>query len=203
MAPPSSELQEQATLRVQLEIKNAMNNQGTHKAFICKADLDGIWRSSTNIRSIFRSSPEWTDNDLDNIRNNFVKIISILVTINSAKTDQFRELFYTFKGGERTRTDKDLPFTEEETVFLGTDQIMFLENQYAFLPVIIEESDEIQTQEVQPQYRLPFLKEGQLALGCGGFGTVFKVLVASRHLRTKVDAGTYFNEEVSYQCSLY
>jgi serine/threonine protein kinase len=200
--PQSYKLQEQTKRSVQLEIKDATYNQGTHKAFICKVDLESIWRNSTKIRTIFGSSPAWTDNELDNIQNNFVKIISILVSINSAQVNQFRELFYAFRGGGRDRTDKDLPFTEDETHFLGADQELFLEKQYAFLPVTIEQSDESQTQEVEQQYRLPFLEEG-LALGCGGFGTVFKVKVAPRYLRTKVDDETHFNEEVSCQCSFY
>ena len=150
-------------------------SQDPGKAFICDDDVDRIWSNGNGINGLLNS---WPDDKIEQIRKDFVKILSILVLIGAgALLNDYCESYLD----NPEFTDYKLPFGEEKLLnFLDKGRSpLFLEQQYKFLPAVIKENCH---QEIPPHSRLPFESENESARG--GFGTIDEVSVAPGCLRS-------------------
>ena len=120
---------------------------------------------------------------IEDARDNFKKIFSILIEIGWNEWSRFREIFWDHGDGEgdRTRVDKDLPFVLEEMRrddFLGDVYASkFMKQQFTFIPICIEAGKH---NKALPGLRLPFVNENTELIGKGGFGEVTKEVIAYR-----------------------
>jgi hypothetical protein len=186
---------DEAKLKIQGKIDEAMKNRDTNYSFVCKSDIEQLWHFDDDIRVIFPTTPTWTEHELAKIRENFILTISILVYINWPETQDFRSRFFHFNEGGKQRTDNQLPYPiKNDLSFLGGCQSMFFDMQWRFKPVIIEQHRKAHLQVVNPLARLPFVEEKKRIIGCGGFGKVHKVRVAPNYLERE---GGYINPRVS------
>ena len=157
------------------------------KAFVCPQDLASIW-SIERVHSLFPAGT-WTTEQASLISVDLAKILSVLI-LNGAKDVilQLRSGFFennasAFYYAGKHLNDKCLPLDIPDITFLDAPRRdLFYEKQFIFIPVIIEESHNQNTQDVHIHYRLPFEYE-EKGIGCGAYGTVSKVGIASRHLR--------------------
>ena len=163
-----------------MEITDAINlkmhRPYTPHMFICKNDLDQIW-ADHSLSGIF---PSFSSDERQNIRNNFIRVLSMLIHVGWTDLSRFRPLFLREPG----RDDSHLPF--EDLNFLGKFGPAVSFNQHAFKPVVIEEHNERYIQGISPKLRLPFIEEPEF-LGKGGYGSVTKRVIAPRYLWNKED----------------
>ena len=147
--------------------------------FISGSELRAVWEHY-DLSTIFPQRG-WTFEQYQQIRNEYLKILSILIWIGWRDlVGQFRALFFT----RPDRKDRNLPIAEENLSFLGGSALTFYVMQYAFVPVVIHDMDKMHVHRLGPLERLPFIEE-TYAIGCGGFGEVSKVVIAPRCLHRK------------------
>lgn len=154
----------------------------TNRSFITEDQIHSIW---DRLLSTDFSEPGMpNDNDVPMPRDintrgkELLKIVSILVLIHWDHWSDFQSIFFLTGGLPRLeRTDAELPFTYEvlkQPDFLGGYATLFRDNQFAFLPIIIEEGhDQVYTQN----YRLPIVSESK-DVETGSYGEVTQVSVA-------------------------
>ena len=182
--------------RTVLDIQNAIRRsmylqKDMAHMFICKHDLRLLW-ADCPLQSIF---PSFSPGERQSIRQDYICVLSILIYIAWSDWNRFRPLFLKQPG----RKDADLPFQDLD--FLGTSEQMFSSYQYAFTPVVIEEHNQKHIQEIQTEYRLPFINDPE-DMRMGGYGSVTKRVIAPRCLRNKED--TKENSEVcSYSLHMF
>ena len=157
-------------------INRTMHRQHTPHMFICKHDLDRIWAD----HSLNNYFPKLTLEERRSIRENYLRVLSILIHAGWTDLSRFRPLFLREAG----RDDAHLPF--QDLSFLGDFRPTFSFHQYAFTPIVIEEHNERYIQAISPQLRLPFIEEPEL-MGIGGYGSVTKRVIARRCLWNKQD----------------
>ena len=162
-------------LDIQGAINRKMHRRQTPHRFICKRDLDLIWADHP-LRNIF---PKFEQRDYESIRDSYICVLSILILIN---WPDLRSHFRPFFLREPERDDEHLPFTDLD--FLGASGQVFSDYQHAFKPVIIEEHSQKHIQDIQSEYRLPFINEPE-DVRLGGYGSVTKRIVAPRCLKNK------------------
>ena len=154
------------------------HHENESSKFICEHELKDVW-AGFSIEAVF-SSASWTPRESQMIRKDLLKILSILILINWPDLDeQFRPVF--FDRLEYGMKDESLPFSIEAVEGLENSRYMFFQEQYTFIPAVIEEHDEAFIQEIHPKIRLPF-RERSLEIGTGGYGEVRKVEIAPRCL---------------------
>ena len=166
---------------VQNAILQRMKQQHEHdrsKMFICEHDLKAVWEDH-NLTDIFPSET-WTKSELRVIRTHLLKILSIVIWINwPFLRERFRQVFFSrLNQGIR---DDDLPFSLEMMTGLGYSRHMFYQEQFAFIPAVIEEHEETYIQVIPREIRLPF-RQKSAEIGSGGYGEVKKVEIAPRCL---------------------
>ena len=164
---------------IRSKMYNSDDPSDTAKVFITEYNLELAWRDHDLI-TIFPSS-KFTKENRDNIRARFIRVLSILILIGWSNEDlltKFRSQFLRATG----REDKDLPLAEENLAFLDTSTFVFWQQQFAFCPAIVEESDYSHIQEIEKDKRLPFSGK-PVQVGDGAYGTVSKVVIAPRCLR--------------------
>lgn len=155
-------------------IKRKMHRQRTAHVFICKYDLEQVWAD----RPLSQIFPSYKSEDWEDIRGNYICVLSILVYIGWTDMSRFRPLFLREVG----RDDANLPFTD--LTFLGTSGHMFSLHQHEFKPVIIEERNERYIQNIPTEHRLPFIHDPEF-MGNGSYGSVTKRVIATRCLRNE------------------
>ena len=167
-------------LSIQEAIHQKMHhNQNPSKMFISESDLRTVWQEYT-LSSIFPNQ-RWTMDQWRRIRTEYLKVLSILILIDwTPLAENFRALFYMYPD----RRDESLPFSKDKLSFLGTSALIFFQSQFAFLPVVIQDKDEMFVHNLKPLERLPFIEEA-CDIGSGGFGDVTKVMIAPRCLLSK------------------
>lgn len=151
--------------------------KGDLNMFICDHELREVWEHY-DLTPIFPTG-SWSDADRRHIRNEYLKVLSILIVTPGLdlKPNQFREHFFK----RPDRNDASLPLLGDLSTFLGLSAYHFQQWQYAFIPVVIKECDTMFVQEVKSEERLPFM-ENSSEIGSGGFGIVSKVFIAPRCL---------------------
>lgn len=180
--PPSvvaaqSEGRREVTLRnIADQLHGCMRrSQDPGKAFICDGDVDRIWSNGNGIKGLLNG---WPDDKIEQIRKDFVKILSILVLVGA---DALLNIYCESYLHNPEFTDYKLPFGKEKLLnFLDEGRSpLFLEQQYKFLPAVIKENCH---QVIPLHFRLPFEYENEIARG--GFGTIDEVSVAPGCLRS-------------------
>lgn len=160
-------------------IENAMRHRhDLSKRFICEPDLRQIW-GTFGLQTIFPSR-SWNTQTIDVIRNEYLKVLSILIYVGITPSDLMAHFRAQFVGYPNQRSDRNLPLHSKELSFLqGRLRRAFCEEQYAFIPVVIEERENSHVQIVESERRLPFL-EGSVEIGWGGYGRITEVTIAPR-----------------------
>lgn len=166
--------------RIREKIKNAIYNKGIYgKEFVSETDLHTIWDYRLqDFLGVLGKTLD--DDDLLYIRENLLKILSILVAIGWSEWHRFYNVFLEpMKDHRRSRLDKSIPFdldVLEHRSFLGDWGRNFRDNQYMFYPIMVEEGKALEYERWRP---VPFiLKEGE-ELGRGNYGVVRKEAIAA------------------------
>ncbi|KAL1593243.1 hypothetical protein SLS60_010851 [Paraconiothyrium brasiliense] len=149
---------------------------------ILPKELNDSWTS--RYRQFYKRQrwyrPEWDEHDL---LKNYHGIISILIMIRFTDWNEFGRLFI-----ELNRDDKAIPFEHDKLVddsFLGSDIGKdFWKEQWKFCPLVIKESETAikLTGKEEVHRRFPFV-EMEERIGDGASCTVYKQVIAARHLR--------------------
>lgn len=158
------------------------------KPFIIQSDLRNIWRDARKITSII--GDEWTKPELEAIHACMYKILSILVYIGAKEClRDFRHLFPR-DGDGPLFMDSDLPLKDKAPLAFMSVQLQdqFIEQQFMFIPFVIQEMEGSVTQSVAPQFRLPF-EHITKNIGVGGYGKVDQVKIPRGYLRTRRSTG--------------
>ena len=169
---------------IQKAINSRMHRQKEpDRKFICRHDLDQVWKSSPPIEKIF---PNFDAKECESVRTEYICVLSILIYIDWSDWSLFRPNI--LRPGHK---DLDLPFNDLN--FLGTSGQVFSDHQYSFTPVVIEKHRKAHIQFIKPEVYLPFIEEPDF-LGKGGYGSVTRRVIAPRCLVDK--EGKSENSEV-------
>ena len=164
---------------IRTRMYNADDPSDASRVFICEHNLQRAWRDH-DLKTIFPSS-KFSSEERETIRDRFLRALSVLILIGWSGDDlvnRFRSQFLRVEG----REDKDLPLDEEKLGFLDTSSFMFWQQQFAFCPATIEESESSHIQRIKTDKRLPFTGK-PIEVGGGAYGSVSQVTIAPRCLR--------------------
>ena len=159
---------------------NSDDPSDASKVFICEHNLELAWRGH-DLKNIFPST-KFDNEDRKVIRESFIRVLSILLLIGWSIKDlknKFRPLF--LRAG---REDNKFPLPEEQLSFLDTSSFIFWQQQFAFYPAIIQESETSYIQEIEKNRRLPFSGK-PVEVGHGGYGRVSRESIAPRCLQNR------------------
>jgi hypothetical protein len=180
----ASQFLEENDLHTKITMDFMCNREIEGEEFIPQRALLDIWRNRLpDFLRILGCSPN--DQNLGYIRDNLLKILSILVAIEWLEWNKFHLIFLApMKDPFARRLDKSLPFPLNELVddsFLGRRMgEKFWKMQYAFIPIVIEEGVE----KGYPAWkRLPFIQSERKHLGTGIYGSVTKEVIAVHQFR--------------------
>ncbi|XRM42414.1 hypothetical protein ABZX51_005631 [Aspergillus tubingensis] len=165
--------------------------------FVSHQDLLKLWQTEDRIHKVLYTDRR-IDDDLQNIQDNFIAILSTLVSIEATHClANFRSLFLA-----GNITDKDLPLEREQIeTFLPdqTQQVDRFDNiQCNFCPTVISCTTPLH--RVSSKRRLPFEITPE-KLGIGGFGEVELVTITPRYWET--DSKTYNNFAYKVACKKF
>ncbi|PWY91786.1 kinase-like protein [Aspergillus sclerotioniger CBS 115572] len=152
--------------------------------FIRRHDLVKVWQNESRIHRLLYND-QLTPEDVHDIQENFIAILSILVSIEAI--DSIRNFRSTFPIG--TISDRDLPLEREQIEMFLPDRPALVRRfddvQCEFCPVPIWRTRSLQS--VPRKCRLPFT-DPPTRLGVGGFGEVDLVAIAPRYWKVDEDA---------------
>jgi len=170
--------------------KGTFRSEDPGKAFICEHAVRNIWSNRNDIKDLLNCG-QWNDDDIGLIQRDFIKILSILILIGS---DALLNLYCKKYLLNPEFTDHKLPFDERKLLeFLDPRSApRFQEQQYKFIPVLIEEDSLDNHHEIPPQFRLPFIYEGS-EIGRGGYGIIDEVCIAPGYLRSRNGSSNWPN----------
>ena len=164
--------------------------------FITLHILEKIWtdeRLADLFAGIELSEEQW----LPRLKEDYLKILSILIVMSWSKWSQFKAIFVDHPG----RKDQDLPLNESDldgTPFDKAQLQKFVESQPQFLPEMIMENRD---RDCTPVYRMPFEAAPELVSDKGSYSSVVqKVVVVSRQYRDREGEA---NADVSILLSQY
>ncbi|PYH34244.1 kinase-like protein [Aspergillus neoniger CBS 115656] len=165
--------------------------------FISHQDLLQIWQTEDRIHKVLYTDRR-IDDDLQNIQDNFIAILSTLVSIEATHClANFRSLFLA-----GNITDKDLPLEREQIETFLPDQPQqvgrFDQIQCDFCPTVISCTTPLHC--VSSKRRLPFEITPE-KLGIGGFGEVKLVTITPRYWET--DSKSYNNFAYQVACKKF
>lgn len=160
------------------------NREFPRERFISLRTLEEIWTVDCLGRFLDILDMD-SDADVLYVRNNLIKVLSILVAIRWDDWSKFERIFLEGEG-RRLREDHSLPFALsalEDDSFLGMSFASdFLNVQHAYIPIVVEQGES----KIYPRTRpLPFLKSQSSQIGVGGFGVVTKEVVACHQFMPK------------------
>ncbi|BCS15902.1 hypothetical protein AKAW_02195 [Aspergillus luchuensis IFO 4308] len=165
--------------------------------FISRQDLLKIWQTKDRIQKVLYTDRR-IDDDLQNIQDNFIAILSILVSIEATHClANFRSLFLA-----GNITDKDLPLEREQIETFLPDRSQQVDRfdyiQCEFCPIVISCTTPLHC--VSSKRRLPFEIEPE-KLGIGGFGEVELVTITPRYWET--DSKSYNDSAYLVACKKF
>ena len=164
---------------IRTRMYNADDPSDASRLFICEHNLQRAWRDH-DLKTIFPST-KFSPEERETIRERFLRVLSVLILIGWSGDDlvnKFRSQFLRVEG----REDINLPLDEGKLGFLDISSFMFWQQQFAFCPAIIEESESSHIQRIKTDKRLPFTGK-PVEVGGGAYGTVSQVTIAPRCLR--------------------
>lgn len=130
---------------------------GTNKDFVTQHDLENVWTSS-RLKELFTGLIWAGDQFLDSAREKRTKILSILIKIRWNRWEDFKRVFVDSPG----MLDTDLPISDIQVLenALGDAPLAFefQTSQYVFLPIIIQENQDV---EYLHDFRWPFTEESK------------------------------------------
>ncbi|GFN16654.1 kinase-like protein [Aspergillus tubingensis] len=183
-------------------IKNDLENHTKRRLepasrFISYQDLLKIWQTEDRIHKVLYTDRR-IDDDLQNIQDNFIAILSTLVSIEATHClANFRSLFLA-----GNITDKDLPLEREQIETFLPDQSQQVDRfdniQCNFCPTVISCTTPLHC--VSSKRRLPFEIKPE-KLGIGGFGEVELVTITPRYWET--DSKSYYNFAYKVACKKF
>ncbi|PYH65675.1 kinase-like protein [Aspergillus vadensis CBS 113365] len=165
--------------------------------FISHQDLLEIWQTEDRIHKVLYTDRR-IDDDLQNIQDNFIAILSTLVSIEATHClANFRSLFLA-----GNITDKDLPLEREQIETFLPDQSELVDQfeiiQCEFCPTVISCTTPLHC--VSSKRRLPFEIKPE-KLGIGGFGEVELVTITPRYWETA--SKSYYNFAYKVACKKF
>ncbi|KAF2097251.1 kinase-like protein [Rhizodiscina lignyota] len=188
--PPYSQSNQQRGDGIELIYKQLLDakkdpNNKYCKPFIVQDDLNRIWGDPRNVARVIGSG--WADQEVDVIRSFMKKILSILVVVDARDClRDFHRNMYPSNSSGPVLTDADLPIEEHDRLDFLTPQKrdQFIEQQYMFIPYVIEEYATPETHKVDSRRRLPF-ESIKKNIGVGGYGKVDEVRIPRGYLKSK------------------
>lgn len=117
--------------------RHIVNQEDDSKAYIRYADIREAWSGFHTIRNALHSA-NLVDDEIEEIRHNSLRFISILVYIGAWDVlYDFRAQFYDEQGRKPLYKDCALPLKNDQVEFLSTSILRrhFLNQQYLFIPV--------------------------------------------------------------------
>ena len=170
---------------IRTRMYNADDPSDASRVFICEHNLQRAWKDHA-LTTIFPQT-KYSPEEIKTIRDRFLRVLSVLILIGWSSDDlvnKFRSQFLRAVG----REDKYLPIDEGKLEFLDTSSFMFWQQQFAFCPTIVEESEHSHIQRIETDRRMPFCGK-PVEVGGGAYGRVSQVTIAPRCLR-HTDNGT-------------
>jgi hypothetical protein len=170
---------EENDLHTKITMESMYNREIEGEEFIPQKALRDIWRNRLHeFLSILGCRPN--DQDLRYIRDNLLKILSILVAIEWTEWNKFHNIFLVrVEDSFPRRSDESIPFPLndlQDDSFLGRRMGgKFWKEQSAFIPIVIEEGLD---KEYPARKRLPFIYSERKHLGTGSYGSVTKEVIA-------------------------
>ena len=190
--------------RARDEIWSAMYRNGddedASQSFITRDRLQGVWLETQGqdacLLDEFRQyMPTVSRGD---VKDHLLSILSILILIHWDNWVYFTKSFGLEDGQLK---DADLPLSPEQCRAAihssASDVRLFRQQQYAFIPIPIEQKP--RPPFLEPEWRLPLTYQGEKNEE-GAFGTVYKVKIAKGYLRSKEGKP---NDAVSSENSLF
>jgi hypothetical protein len=158
------------------------------KRFMTEKVQKEIWTTERNLVK-FGGFLQLKNDDLNIVERDLLQTLTILVRISWRNWARFKEIFleHHTASGNRDRTDRAIcEYTFEGLVsdsFLASAEKAqsFLDNRYAFQPLIIEEGSIIVNSD--EGWRLPFQNEDRKVIGYGSYGEVTEEVIAARQFR--------------------
>ena len=144
--------------------------------FITEQDLKRLWKEKE--LSLVLDRFEFSLTQLTEIQIHYIKVLSILIVLDF--TDSFKELYLGLR--KAGLNDIHLPLAQEQlrSIWGSTRHRSFFKEQYAFCPLVIEDTDNAATIRVDARIRLPFEKVELIAEG--GFGDVDRVTIPPHYI---------------------
>ena len=180
---------------IRTEMYNADDPSDASRVFICEHNLHTAWRDH-DLKSIFPPT-KYSPEEIKTIRDRFLRVLSVLILVGWSSDDlvnKFRPQFLRAAG----REDSDLPLDREKLEFLDTSSFMFWQQQFAFCPAIILESEYSHIQRIEKERRLPFSGK-PVEVGGGAYGRVSQIIIAPRCLRHAENSTDNFKVICHYQ----
>jgi len=157
------------------------SSERENSKIILPEELDTFWGPLS--RRQFYTNQSWHDHtwNQSNYMAGYHKVMSILILAQFRDWANFKHIFI-----DKGRSDKRLLFSKEELQaedFLGSDFApYFWDNQWIVCPLVIKErEDPYELTGIQAERRFPYIEPGK-EIGNGATGTVFKQVIATRHL---------------------
>ena len=149
--------------------------------FITPHILEKIW-TDERLADLFAGTELSEGPWLSRLKDDYLKILSILIVMSWNKWSQFKGIFIDHPG----RADQDLPLNESDidgTHFDKAQLQKFVESQSQFLPTTIIENTDI---DCTPVFQMPFETAPEMVSDKGSYSSVVeKVVVVSRHYRDR------------------
>ena len=164
---------------IRTRMYNADDPSDASRVFICEHNLQRAWRDH-DLKTIFPPS-KYSLEEIETIRDRFLRVLSVLILIGWSSDDLLNKFRFQFLRAAG-REDNDLPIERERLEFLDTSSLMFWQQQFAFCPAIILESEYSHIQRIETYRRLPFSGK-PVEVGGGAYGRVSQVTIAPRCLR--------------------
>lgn len=181
--------------------RNSFKRGDPSAQFITNFQLEQIWTAERFEKFVDIVCLKVGRLSIQTVKQNFMKTISILVTMHWSEWSRFGEIYLEDpeSDGSFDRADHALHLLEleslEEDDFLGRDWAWhFLLYRPLFLPIIVEKGSH---NIYGKQWRLPFTnpesKEDKL-MGQGAYGEVTREVIACRQYLEGTTTGKYPNE---------
>lgn len=149
--------------------------------FITLHILEKIW-TDERLADLFAGTELSEGRWLPRLKDEYLKILSILVVMSWNKWSRFKAVFIDHPG----RADQDLPLHESDidgTHFDKSQMQKFVESQSQFLPTTIIENTDI---DCTPVFQMPFETAPKMVSDKGSYSSVVeKVVVVSRQYQDR------------------
>ena len=149
--------------------------------FITPHILEKIW-TDERLADLFAGTELSQGLWIPRLKDDYLKILSILIVMSWNKWSQFKAIFIDRPG----RADQNLPLKESDIDGAHFDKAQlqkFVESQSQFLPTTIIENTDI---DCMPAFQLPFEDTPKMVSDKGSYSSVVeKVVVVSRQYRDR------------------